>query len=334
MPITAANYPDMTDALRIQWLDAFESESALDTVKSLYKVENTNDINGYITSLDGFSPSRRKEESDDLPYLSLTQNYRKEWDSYTIGGMEKISWEMRKADRYGEITDRVRALARSAAERMTYDLTHRFTYAASTAYTDADWVSVSITTGDGFQWAYSAHTVNGSSTTYRNRVSGNPVLSKTGLEAAETLFFTQMIDENGNPKPRTPDTLVVFNDSNTINTAKEYLNSTAAPDSANSGVINTYKSRYDLVVLTYGSIAVSGSGYAYSSTYAKYWFLMDLKNKRNVLKVMQEPMMISPNSPEAHDFETQDWKFGNLANYAIITLDGKSMTMSSGDGSA
>ena len=60
---------------------------------------------------------------------------------------------------------------------------------------------------------------------------------------------------------------------------------------------------------------------------------MDLKNKRNILKVMQEPMMITSNTPGAVDFETQDWKFGNLANYAIVTLDGKSMTMSKGDGS-
>lgn len=334
MPITAANYPDMTDALRIQWLDAFDSDTELTTVKQLYKVENTNEINGYVSSLDGFSPARVKEEGDDLPYLNLTQNYRKEWDSYTIGGMEKISWEMRKADRYGEITDRIRGLAKSAAEKMTYDLTHRFTYAASTSYQDADGRSISITTGDGFALAYSAHTVPGSSTTYRNIVSGNPVLSKTGLEAAETLFFTQMIDDNGYPKPRKPDTLVVFNDSNTINTALEYLNSTAAPDSSNSGVVNTYKGRYRLVVLTYGAIPVSGSGYAYSSTYAKYWFLMDSTNKRMVLKVMQEPMMIDMNNPEAKNFETQDWKFGNIANYAIVSLDGKSLVMSKGDGSA
>ena len=334
MPITVAQYPDMTDALKIQWLDAFASVSDLDTVKSLYDVQTGNEINGYLSSLDGFSPARDWEENDDLPYLSLTQNYRKEWDTFSIGGMEKISWKMRMADRYGEIKDRIRGLAKSAAERMTYDLTHRFTYAASTSYTNTDGRSVSITAGDAFQWAYSAHTVPGSSTTYRNRVSGNPVLSKTGLEAAETLFFTQMIDDNGFPKPRVPDTLVVFNDSNTINTAREYLNSTAAPDSANSGVLNTYKGRYRLVVLTYGAIPVSGTGYAYSSTYAKYWFLMDSTNKRNKLIITKEPQLLDMNNPEAKDFETQDWKFGNMADYVTVVLDGKSMVLSSGDGTA
>ena len=332
--ISAAKYPDMTSALEIQWLDAFSSDVELQNVKQLYKVESTDNLDGYISSLDGFSPARVKEEGDDLPYLSLTQNYRKAWTTYVIGGMEKITWELRKGDKYGEITDRIRGMAKSAAERMMYDLTHRFTYAASTTYTDADGRSVSITGGDGFQWAYSAHTVNGASTTYRNIVSGNPVLSKTGLEAAEVLFMTQMIDENGNPKPRKASHLVVFGDSNTVNTALEYLNSTAAPDTSNSGVFNTYKGRYQLVQLAYGAMAVSGTGYAYSSTYAKYWALMDLTNKRNIVKVLQEPMMIDQNTPGARDFETMDWKFGNFGSYAIVTLDGKGAIFSKGDGTA
>lgn len=328
--ITRANFPDFADNLEIRWRktwDMFPKRAA-----QLYDVENVSVDTGDESSIDGFSVARKKDESGDFAFLNVTQNYRKTWSVYEVGGMTKISWRMRKAAKYREIMNRIDGLAISAARRLEWDLTHRFTFATATSYTNLDGDSVTTTVGDGFALAYTAHTVPGSSTTYRNRVANNPILSRGGLEAAEKLFMTQMIDTNGELIGNDePDTLIIANDPTTKNTAIEYLKSYAAPDSNNAGMVNVYSGKYQLIVLPYLSTTAAG---AYDSTKAGYWFLANLAHKDSILKVLENPTFIPPTDSGGKDFETMDWKFACHAAYAIEIVDPRWIVMSTGDAAA
>jgi len=171
----------------------------------------------------------------------------------------------------------------------------------------------------------------GTSTTFRNIVANNPVLSKGGLEAAEKLFATQMIDSNGELINEVPDTLITSNDPNTVNTALEYLRSTSAPDAGVAGVYNVYNSKYRLLILPF--LATTAAG-AYDSTKATYWMLANLKGTDAVLRILQNPTFIPPTENDGKEFETMDWKFGCHAAYAIEILRGQWIVLSKGDASA
>lgn len=297
----------------------------------LYDVRSTDLITGTESSLDGFSVAKIKEEGSDLAFLDINQGYNKNWTIYEIGGMTKITWKMRVGNKYREMDQRINNLGKSAAKRMEMDLTHRFTFGTATTYTNLDGNSVSITVGDGLALFSTAHTVTGSSTTFRNIVANNPVLSKGGLEAAEKLFATQMIDSNGELINEMPDTLVVSNDPTTINTAMEYLKSTSAPDAGVSGVYNVYGSKYKLLVLPY--LATTAAG-AYDSTKATYWMLANVKGTDAVLRTLANPTLLPPTENDGKEFETMDWKFGCHAAYAIEIVRPQWIVLSAGNGAA
>jgi hypothetical protein len=327
--INRGSFPDFNNNLEIKWRKAYNDFPKRASV--LYDMEMVDVDTGDESGLDGFSVAKKKREGSDFSFLSLTQNYRKSWTVYEIGGETKITWIMRRAAKYRLIQDRIVNLAQSAAKRLEWDLTHRFTFANSTSYTDLDGDTVTTTVGDGLALLSTAHTVPGSATTFRNRVANNPILSKGGLEAAEKLFATQVLDTNGEVTIQEPTHLVITNDPNTYNTALEYLQSVAAPDSSNSGVKNVYNAKYELIVLPF--LATTAAG-AYDSTKAKYWFLVNLNHKDAVVKVLQQPTFIPPTDNDGKDFETMDWKYACHAAYAIEIIDPRFVVGSLGDASA
>ena len=327
--ITTTNFPDFVANMEIVWRKAYTEFPKAASI--LYEIESTDVDTGDESSIDGYSVAKRKKQGEDFAYLQLTQNYRKTWQIQEIGGMTKITWRMRRAAKYREINNRIAGIGTSAAKRLELDLTHRITFGLVASYTNMDGETVTTTVGDGYQLGYTAHTVPGSSTTYRNRIANNPILSKGGIEAAEKLFATQMIDTNGELVVEMPTHLIVSNDPNTVNTALEYLRSTAAPDSSNSGVTNVYQAKYTLVVLPY--LATTAAG-AYDSTKAKMWALANLNHKDAIVKVLEPPTFIPPTEMDGKEFETMDWKFACHAAYAIEIVDPKWIVLSDGLGTA
>lgn len=327
--INSTNFSDFVANMTINFRRAFDEFPKV--ASQLYDVQPTDLVSGDESSLAGFTVAKIKREGEDFAFLDINQGYRKAWTVYEVGGMTKITWLMRTGNKYRDIDTRINNLGRSAAKRMEWDLTHRFTFGASTTYTNLDGDSVSITTGDSLQLFYSAHTVNGSSTTFRNIVANNPVLSKGGLEAAEKLFATQMIDSNGELINEVPDTLIVSNDPSTVNTALEYLKSTTAPDGGASGIYNVYGGKYRLVVLPY--LATTAAG-VYDSTKATYWMLANLKGTDAICKILEAPTFIPPTENDGKEFETMDWKFASHAAYALMILRANWIVLSKGDSSA
>lgn len=330
MKITTANFNDFVRNMTILWRKGYERVPM--RAKALYEVIN-NQL--YVTdhsSLDGFTYARRKDEGDVYYQENPTQNYSKTITKYRVGLEAVITWEMRTYDKYREINKKLMGLGEATAQRMELDLTHRFTFGTATSYTDMDGTVVSTTVGDGLALFSTAHTVPGSATTFRNIVANNPLFSKGGLEAAETLFTSQLIDSAGNKVVSMPDTIITSDDPNTVNTVREYLNSTAAPTSDNSGVTNVYKAKYNHIVLPL--LATTAAG-AYDSTKAKYWMLANVAHTDAVCEVSENPHIISPSiGSNAEDFENDDWKFKSSAAYGLEIVDPKWIVLSAGNGAA
>lgn len=330
--INRASFADFNNNLTVRWTKEYADFPKHASV--LYNVESTDVDTGDISGLDGYSMAKVKREGADFAYGSVTQNYRKTWLAYEIGLMTKITWNMRRYAKYDLINRAISNLAQSAAKRMEVDMTHRFTFANSTSYTNTDGDSVTTTVGDGLALLSTVHTVPGSATTFRNRVANNPILSKGGLEAAEKLFATQMLDTNGELTFQEPTNLVITNDPNTVNTANEYLKSYADPTASQAGIVNVYEGKYGLIVLPYLSTQVSGNTVTYDSAKAKYWFLVNMNHKDAYMKVGQEPTFITPADNGGKDFETMDWKYACQTSFALTIVDPRWVVGSLGDGSA
>jgi len=327
--INTQTFPDFVENAEIKWRKRFEEFPKVATM--LYDVEDVSVITGDESSFDSFSMARKKEESQDFAMLNVAEGYRKAWNIYEVGGMTKISWKMRIGNKYREIDKSIAGLAVSAAKRMEIDLTHRFTFGFATSYTDVDGDTVDTTIGDTLALFSSVHTVTGSSSTFRNAIANNPPLSKSGLEMAEKLFATQMLDNNGETIFENPDSLITSNDPTVVNTALEYLHSVADVNSSNSGIYNPYGGKYRLIVLPYLSTTAAG---VYDSTKANYWMLANLSSTDALLKILQRPTFIPPTENDGKEFETMDWKFACHAAFAILILRAQWIVGSKGDASA
>lgn len=327
--INRASFADFNDNLEIMWTKVYDQYEKV--AGQLYNESSTDVDTGSISSLDAVSVAKKKREGADFSFLSLTQNYRKQWSTYEVGGEMKITWNMRRYAKYDEINRALSGMADSVARRVEMDKTHRFTFWTSTSYTDLDGDTVTTTVGDGLALGSTAHTMPGTATTFRNRVANNPVLSKGGLEAAEKLFATQMIDTNGQLVFYTPDTLITTNDPTVVNIARQYLGSSADPDAAHAGVTNPYNGKYRHIVLPFLSTTAAG---AYDSTKANYWFLAALSRKDAYCKVGQAPMLIPPTENDGKEFETMDWKYAAFGSYALVITDARWIVGSLGDGTA
>jgi hypothetical protein len=327
--INRGNFGDFNNNLTIKWTKSYAEFPKRASV--LYNVQTTDVDTGDMSGIDGFSVAKRKREGGEFSFLNISQNYRKSWATYEIGGETKITWNMRKFAKYDLINKAISNLAESAAKRMEFDLTHRFTFANSTSYANLDGDTVTTTVGDGLALFSTAHTMPGTATTFRNRIANNPIVSKGGMEAGEKLFATQMIDTNGELVHQEPTHIVISNDPHVKNTAMEYLKSYADPTAAHAGVTNVYEGKYGLIILPY--LATTAAG-AYDSTKANMWFLVNMNHKDAYVKVAQNPTFITPADNGGKEFETMDWKYACFASYAIEIVDARWIVGSLGDASA
>lgn len=330
MKINSSTFNDFVRNITIEWRKGYERVPLV--AKQIFDVRMSDLQVTDHSSLDGFTFARRKTEGDNYFQENPVQNYSKTMTKYRVGIEATITWEMRKYDKYREISRVLSGLGEATAQRMEIDLTHRLTFANSTSYVDMDGETITTTVGDGLALLSTAHTVNGSSTTFRNRVANNPAFSRSGLEAAEKLFATQMIDSSGNQVVVQPDTIITSNDPSVVNTVREFLNSTASLAVSNSGVVNVYEGKFKHLVLPY--LATTNTG-AHDSTKESLWFLASLAHSDAVCEISEMPHLVAPSAGgNAEDFDNDDWKFKSSAAYGIEIVDPKWIVGSLGDASA
>lgn len=277
-----------------------------------------------------------KGEGAQAGRAQVQQGYTKTATAFRVAKDISITYEMRSRNKYPQVVNRLTNLANLAVRRMELDLSHRIGFGTATTYTDMDGRVIDIATGDSVALFSSAHTLNGSSTTFRNRLAGNPRISKGSLEGLERLAVEQTYNHLGELIPVMPgtyDLLFTTADPTDVNAAREYLQSTADVEGQNSGVANVYSAKFRHVILPLVPTTAAG---AINTAKRHYWGIASSRPELNTahLDVWEEPRLKSPQADQGEDFSTDDWLFGVRAGYAITVLNGNWIRFSSGDGAA
>ena len=336
MELNSISLSDFTKLADVIWLKGKDSVMPVMRQSGLFNVmpiaNNTGDTREF-SEIDLEEYADNKGESDQSARAKQQQGYTKTMVAKRVAKDIGISYEMRTRNKYQEVTTRLTNLGRLVDNRLDLDLAHRITFAAATSYTDKNGDTVDTTVGDGLALASTAHTLRGSSTTYRNILANNPRLSKGALEGIERLIVEETYNQFGEKVAgATFDILWTTDDPNTVNTAREYLQSTADVEGANSGIKNVYAAKYRHVVLP--RVATNASG-AIDTTKRYYWGIASSSRTSANLGVWEEARMKTPSNLNAgEEFSTDDWSYGTRGGYGIAIVEGSWFKMSKGDGTS
>ena len=336
MELNIQNLPDLVRNAEILWQMGKESVPNVMRGSGLVKEISIPQMTGNtreFSEIDLEEYAKFKGESDQTARAKVQQGYSKTATLYRVGLTIGISYELRTQGKYFEIKSKLTNLGAVVPNRLDLDLAHRFTFGTATSYTDQDGRTVDTTIGDTYQLFHTAHTLRGSSTTFRNRLANNPQFSRGGLEAMEKMRVENSFNQFGQKMAgMTDDILWTTDDPNTINTVKEILRSTSNPTQNNNGVVNTYQGKYRHVILP--RVATDKDG-AIDSTKAKYWGVASSKYSTFYLGVHEEAHLVSPTAgSNAEEFSTQDWQFGSWGGFLMCAVSGGWIGFSSGDATA
>lgn len=285
-----------------------------------------------FTEIDLELYARVKNEREQAQYAKTQQGYSKVGTLYRVAFAEAITYEMRTQGKYPEVIAKLTNLLPTAMNRMELDMQHRFAFATSTSYTDMDGRTVDTAVGDTLALASTAHTVRGSSTTFRNRLANAPQLSRGALEAMEKMRVENHINQFGQKVPVVDDVLWTTDDPNQVNVARELLQSTASIEpGASNAVKNVYQGKYKHVILA--RVATDANG-AVDSTKAKYWGVAATRESSFYLGVHEEPHVIPPSANGSQDALTDDWLFNVRGGWMIVIPSATWFGISLGDASA
>ena len=261
---------------------------------------------------------------------SVQYGYEKDAQVYTIATTRSITKRMRVAGKDRAILDEITTLSEVCPNTQELDLSHRLAFAWSTSYTYKG-TSRDITVGDGLALISAVHTLTGSSTTYSNQITSNPVFSKGSLETAEKSFVENSFDNLGVKISVSPDTIITTDDPNTVNEVRQLLNATADVTSSNSGTSNVYKNKYKHVVNP--RIATDSNG-GVDSTKSKYWFLASSRASDFYFCELEAPYVKAPkDGNNGEDFASENWNYLAAATYLIAIVTGRWIRGSKGDAS-
>lgn len=336
MELNINSLPDLVKNAEILWAKGKMSVPQIMRGSGLVKEMNIPQMTGNtreFSEIDLEEYASVKGESDQTTRARQQQGYTKIGKLYRIGKDIGISYELRTQGKYMEIREKLTNLGKLAPNRIDLDLSHRIGFGTATSYTNMDGDSVDTTVGDGFQLFYTAHTLRGSSTTFRNRLANNPQLSRGSLEAIEKMRVENCYNQFGQKMTMADNILWTTDDPNTKNTARELLRSTSNPTQNNNGVVNVYQNSYTHVVLP--RVATDKDG-AVDSTKAKYWGVASSDYSTFYLGMHEEPRLKTPPvaGSNAEEFSTDDWNFGVRAGYMVVIVSASWIGFSSGDGTA
>lgn len=288
-----------------------------------------NEIDGQTYALD-------KPEGTDAQRAQVIMGYSKTMTKVRRALNIEITYEMRTENRHVEIVDSLTNLSQFCYQRMALDLTHRFTFCTSTAYTDMDGNSVDVSVGDTLALVSAVHTLTGSATTYSNVITGNGLFSKGSFQVARAQGNTQILSNFGEQRIMEFDTIVTGDDPATIDAVKVLIQSQTDPTQNNPGVVNTYANSFRHVMLK--RLATTATG-ARDSTKEKAWgYLATMGTVRNrwqaYFSVWEQPNLKTPAPGNNGDNIWNDnWTYGCRCGYGIVAVSPKGFLWSTGLGS-
>lgn len=321
--------PELVDLVRKEFVT--NSKMVQPAAKQLFIVDNIGKGQGNTKRYDEIdiqTYARLKRQAEATKKASVGVGYNVTMTKKRIAMEIDITQEMLDENRYAEVGSQIRALTHFCPQRIELDLTHILTFASATSYTDMDGETVTLTVGDGLALASASHTLKYSSTTYSNRITGDPIFSQGALESAEQLTVTNIYSNFGERRVMNFNTIVTSDDPNTVNAVKQILQSTADIDGAHSGVMNVNKSKYRHVVLP--QLATTATG-AHDSTKAKYWMLAAAGQGTDGWQAFfgnwESPHMKEPRG-DSHDYSRDVDTYGVRAGYGIRAVTARGLIFS------
>lgn len=330
--LSAASFTQFTDLVRRNWVKT--QQMIIPNARQLFIVDEIGKGMGNSKRYDEIDTQtfgRRKYEAAASAKAQVGVGYEVTMLKKRIAMEIDITQEMRDENRYPEVQSLITNLTHFCPQRIELDLTHRLTFADATSYTDMDGDSVDITVGDGLALASSVHTLKFSSTTYSNRVSGDPIFSRGAMESAELLTVTNILSNFGERRVIPFNAIITGDDPNTCNNVKQFLESTTDVDQNNPNVINPYKGKYRHIVLPYYATTATS---AYDSTKRRHWALgavgQNMNGWQGYLGMWEQPHLKEEPTDGRNndDFHRDIWTYGTRAGYGIQAVSGRGMIFS------
>jgi len=319
--LNTVTLPEFTDLVRREWLET--PNLVPYNASKIFIEENlaahTGDSKRY-NEVDVETFGKEMKEGEDASKTRAGVGYEKDMNAKRIAREIEITWNMRRYNRYTQVGSKLISLATFGPQRKELDLTHRLSFAGSTAYTDMDGNSVDISTGDSLALVSASHTVPFASTTYSNLVAGAPVFSQSSLEAAELLAKNNILSLFGEKRIMNFNAIITGKDPNTCRAVKQLLNSTADVTAVQAGVVNVYAGEYVHIELDYLDTTATGAN---DSTKRRYWFIAAIGQGLQGLQAycgIFEPNNLKTPAPgnNGDDVHNDNWTYGTRMSYGIV----------------
>jgi len=261
----------------------------------------------------------------------VQQGYYKDTTSRTFAKAIDITWEMRKLDKT-EIYRASKFIMDSVISREDLNLSMFISFGTATSYTDKNGQTVDISTGDALAPFYSAHTLTGSSTTYRTRIANNPAFSEWALELAEDLLRTNTYSNLWELVWCSADTIITTDYPTLINSVRRVIQSSAQISAPNEWVVNVYQGRYTHKILPRIDMTANA---AKDSDKKNYWLLADSKITSFFHDVYVPTELHTPNmGNNGEDIETLNWTWNIIGAHDSCMVSARWIAFSSWDGTA
>ena len=326
--LSTISLSEMTDLVRKEWV--MLREGSMQNAHQLFISDQIGSGNGSTKRYDEVDVETyadAKAEGTDSTKAKVGVGYNKTMVARTFSKEVDITLEMRNDNRYAEVGTYITNLGKFCDARQDLDLTHRFTFAGDTSYTDRNGETVSTTVGDGLALVSASHTLAFSATTFSNLVAGAPAFSESALESALLLAATNIYSNFGEKRTLRFNKIVTGDDPTTVRTVRQLLQSTADVDAVQSGIVNVYNGRFEHVILP--DLATSAAG-AYNSAKKRYWFLVAAGQGMNGWQAFVgqwiAPTLLTPSDSNAGmDIHNYNWTYSAYCRYGIVTVSPKGL---------
>ena len=272
-----------------------------------------------------------KAEGAQSTNTRVQQGYYKDTTSRTFSKKIDITLEMRTLNKTGEIYSAAKFIGGVCMRREDLNLSMFISFGTSTSYLNQDGRTVDISTGDGLAPFVAAHTLTGSTTTYRNRLANNPAFSETALELMEDLYVTNIFTNLGEQIGAKPDIIYSTDNPTLVNAIKRVIQSTAQISAPNEGVINVYEGKYKHMMLN--KIDMNPNGVK-DAAKRNYWGMCDTTMASFYHDIYHPATMVPPEFGDGKDINTLDWTWNSYDMHDSCIVAGRGLTLSTGDGVA
>ena len=313
-PITRGQLADVARNALISWHKG--AEMAQDKIMGVRNLFWEKAADGYTEEHSSFVESgfsKKTGEGEDYALVTDTQG-----DTMTLTQIKRsvrrvITEDLIKFNKYPEIDRKLRNVGGKLWRGYALDLTHRFTFAFDTSYTDRDGESVTTTGGDTAAMCANTHTMNDGST-FDNLLSGR--LSESTLEDAEDLGVA-VVDHNGELVTPDYNLLITGPQGATKHVAQRLIGQPMQLDTDQHNM-SVYQGKYQHVILPYLDTTAVG---AKNTAKSRFWFIVDsnlMKNDGNLAVAVAE--YPDPEAP-TKDPDNNNLTFKAKMWYDIALLD-------------